>query len=176
MANPLNSRQADLTNYYIYIGTLGGLPAMLLLIAILWVCFTWVGRVVRSNFAISESKLMAWCLGAALFAHAATSISVAYFDQSKTFLWLNIAMISSMFTVFENAGKPSSRVKMLAMAAQHTSGNGDKQYQYYRALVDTGQATRAIGSLRKLGRDGAVFESYGGAQQLPTELAKDGSY
>lgn len=110
MANPLDSRQADLTNYYIYIGVLGGLPAMFLLIAILWRCFTWVGRGVRNTSVDPEWKFMIWCLGAALFAHAATCMSVAYFDQTKAFLWLNVGIISSMFSVLvANEGKPGSR-------------------------------------------------------------------
>jgi hypothetical protein len=98
MAVPLNSRQADLTNYYIYIGVLGGLPAMVLFITILWRSFAWVGRGVRSASAKPQEKFMIWCLGAALFSHAVTCISVAYFDQSKIFLWLNIGFISSMFS------------------------------------------------------------------------------
>lgn len=99
MPIPLNSRQADLTNYYIYIGTLGGLPALLIMVAIFWRCFKWVGRGVVTTSAMPQWQFMIWCLGAALFAHAATSISVAYFDQSKTFLWLNIGIISSMFSI-----------------------------------------------------------------------------
>ncbi len=106
MPNPLDSRQADLTNYYIYLGALGGLPATIFLIAILWRCFVWVGRGVRSTSTNSEQQLMIWCLGAALFAHAATCISVAYFDQSKAFLWLNVGIISSMYSVVVGGKEP----------------------------------------------------------------------
>ena len=44
-------------------------------------------------------RFMIWCLGAGLFAHACTSLSVAYFDQSMMFFWLNVAVISSMHSV-----------------------------------------------------------------------------
>lgn len=42
---------------------------------------------------------MIWCLGAGLFAHAVTSLSVSYTDQSMMFFWLNIGVISSMYSV-----------------------------------------------------------------------------
>lgn len=93
-------RSADITNYYIWIGTIGGLPAMLLLIAIIRYAFVWVGRSVGNMpGALQEHRFMIWCLGAALFAHAVTSLSVSYTDQSMMFLWLNIAAISSMYSV-----------------------------------------------------------------------------
>ena len=83
---------------------------MFLLIAILWRCFSWVGMGIRSTSAKVEWQFMIWCLGSALFAHAATSISVAYFDQSKTFFWINIGIISSMFSVIvTKEGNLSSR-------------------------------------------------------------------
>ena len=42
---------------------------------------------------------MIWCVGACLFAHAVTSVSVAYFDQSMLYFWLSIAVISSVFSI-----------------------------------------------------------------------------
>ena len=41
------SQHADFTNYYIWIGVIGGLPAMLLFIAIIWRAFICVGRSIR---------------------------------------------------------------------------------------------------------------------------------
>jgi hypothetical protein len=93
-------QHADITNYYLFIGVIGGLPAMLLLVAIIWRAFVWVGDSVRTaSGALQEYRFMIWCLGAGLFAHAGTSLSVAYFDQSMTFFWLNIGVISSMYSV-----------------------------------------------------------------------------
>jgi len=37
-------------------------------------------------------------MGSALFSHVVTGISVAYFDQSVFFYWLNVAVISSMYS------------------------------------------------------------------------------
>ncbi len=93
-------RSADITNYYLWIGTIGGLPAMLLLIAMMWRAFVWVGKSVAGMpGTMQEHRFMIWCLGAGLFSHAVTSLSVSYTDQSMMFFWLNIGVISSMYSV-----------------------------------------------------------------------------
>jgi hypothetical protein len=93
-------RHSDITNYYLWIGTIGGFPAMLLLIAIMWRAFAWVGSTVaNSQVAFQEHRFVIWCLGAGLLAHAVTSLSVSYTDQSLMFFWLNIGAISSMYSV-----------------------------------------------------------------------------
>ncbi len=100
MPYTLDNQQADITNYYLFIGIIGGLPAMLLLIAIMWRAFVWVGECVgQAPAAIQEYRFLIWCLGAGLFAHAGTSLSVAYFDQSMMFFWLNVGVISSMYSI-----------------------------------------------------------------------------
>lgn len=125
MPNPIDSRHADITNYYIFFGTIGGLPAMLLLIAIFWRCFIQVGKGVSSPAITSqEQRFMIWCLGAGLFAHAATSISVAYFDQSMTFIWLNVGVISSMYSVVA-MGAATERVP--GASAARTVGPGRRR-------------------------------------------------
>lgn len=93
-------QQTDITNYYIFVGVIGGLPAMVLLIAMMWRAFRSVGELLRASPDAPRShRFMIWCLGAGLFAHACTSLSVAYFDQSMMFFWLNVAVISSMHSV-----------------------------------------------------------------------------
>lgn len=95
-----SDKHSDITNYYLMMGIVAGLPAMFLLIAIIWLAFCWVGRAIRSMpREMSDDKFIIWCWGASLFAHATTSISVAYFDQSVFFFWMNIAVISSMFSI-----------------------------------------------------------------------------
>ena len=70
---------------------------MLLLIAGFVVAFRYVGVLLRlreeSPFA---DQFLVWSLGAMLFAHTATCISVSYFDQSITFLYLTLAAIGSL--------------------------------------------------------------------------------
>lgn len=88
---------ADITNHYLQMGVIGGLPLTLLFIAVLTIGFSFVGRRLRQSADLSpESRFFLWTLGASLFAHAATCISVSYFDQSFVFLYLNLAAIGSI--------------------------------------------------------------------------------
>ncbi len=93
-------QHTDITNYYIGFGVFAGLPSMLAVIAILLIAFSWVGRILSSWGDINPQRnFMIFCFGASLFSHAATSISVAYFDQSMLFFWLTVAVISSTYSI-----------------------------------------------------------------------------
>jgi hypothetical protein len=59
--------------------------------------FAFVGWSVRQMpEKSSQSLFMIWALGASLFAHATTFISVSYFDQSFVLLYLTLAAIGSV--------------------------------------------------------------------------------
>lgn len=92
-------KHSDITNYYLWIGTIGGLPAMLLVIAMIWRAFAWIGSTVSSSTFKADERFMIWCLGAGLLAHTVTGLSVSYTDQSMMFFWLNIGAISSIYSV-----------------------------------------------------------------------------
>lgn len=86
----------DITNHYIAMGIMGGLPLLLLFIAVLAQGFSLVGRTVQSADKYSvESRFMMWAVGAALFSHTVSALSVSYFDQSFLFLYLTVAMTSA---------------------------------------------------------------------------------
>ncbi|MEO5917534.1 MAG: hypothetical protein ABIS50_25115 [Luteolibacter sp.] len=94
-----NGNHIDITNYYITFAILGGLPSMLLVIWILTKAFSWIGKILQYDDILEvDDQFMVWCMGAGMMAHAATSISVAYFDQSMIFFWLNVAVISSFYS------------------------------------------------------------------------------
>ena len=96
----MDPQHTDITNYFIGIGILGGLPAMLLILAMMGVAFKWVGRILTIWTAKgSEESFMIWCFGSCLFSHVATGISVAYFDQSIVYFWLVVAVISSIHSI-----------------------------------------------------------------------------
>lgn len=89
----------DITNHYLQMGVVGGLPLMLLFIAILTKGFSFIGQTLRQPPDLSsQSPFMVWALGASLFAHATTFIAVSYFDQSFVFLYLTLAAIGSMWS------------------------------------------------------------------------------
>jgi hypothetical protein len=92
-----SEKHADITNHYLRMGVDGGLPLMLLFIALLGAAFSFVGTTIARNpEAPLPSRLLAWSLGASLFAHAASFISVSYFDQTFVFLYLTLAAIGSV--------------------------------------------------------------------------------
>jgi hypothetical protein len=91
--------QTDITNHYLRMGVLGGLPLMLLFIAIMVTGFSFVGQTLWQAADLSpKSRFMVWALGASLFAHAATFMSVSYVDQSFVFFYLTLAAIGSVWS------------------------------------------------------------------------------
>ncbi len=85
----------DITNHYLGLGVDGGLLLLALFVAMICVGFSMVGGAVRHSEGSSEGwDRFYWALGASLFAHAATMISVSYFDQSFAFIYLTLAAIS----------------------------------------------------------------------------------
>jgi len=92
----------DITNYYLKMGVIGGLPLMFIFIALLWRAFRFVGQTVQHGDSLSsEDRFIIWTLGASLFSIAATSLSVSFFDQSFLFLYLVLAAIGSMRNIWK---------------------------------------------------------------------------
>ena len=112
MATGIDDEHADIANQYLFMGVSGGLVLMLLFMAILVTAFRYVGAAVRAPGSGGE-QFLAWALGASLFAHATTFISVAYFDQSFVSLYLTLAMIVA-------AGSPAA----LKARAEQPAGAG----------------------------------------------------
>jgi hypothetical protein len=53
-----------------------------------------------------EDQFFVWSLGASLLAHAATAISIAYFDQSVVFIYLTLALTTSLSIVAGASHEP----------------------------------------------------------------------
>lgn len=88
----------DITNHFIAQGVSGGLLQMSLYILFFITAFRYVGKLSRSNHFENHEKFMLWAMGSSLFAHAASQISVSYFDQSILFVYLTLGIISSLYT------------------------------------------------------------------------------
>jgi hypothetical protein len=98
----VNTDHTDMTNYYIQMGVWGGLPLMLLFMAVLVAGFAAVGHALRrSDLALGGQQFMVWALGCVLFGHATTFISISYFDQSVVFLCLALACVGCLRVVQE---------------------------------------------------------------------------
>jgi hypothetical protein len=91
---PSNPNMSDITNQYLVEGVHGGLLTMLLFIWILVTGFRTIGQGLRSVEEGSHTQKVIWALGAALFAHAVTFMSVSYFDQIIVAWYLLLSMIS----------------------------------------------------------------------------------
>ncbi len=96
---------ADITNHYIGQGVKGGLPLMMLFIVMIGFGFRYVRVIVdrTSSPCVAGSGFLVWAVGASLFAHAASLISVAYFDQCVFFLYANLAIATSLRAHIDSA-------------------------------------------------------------------------
>src|SRR6185437_16494789 len=84
---------------YLDIGVHGGLPLIFLFIAILAKGFSLVGQCLQQGAKVPpELRFLIWSVGASLFVHAVTCMSVSYFDQSVLFLYLTLAVIGSIWS------------------------------------------------------------------------------
>lgn len=92
-----SENHTDITNYYIKMGVIGGIPLMASLIVAMSGGFVNVGRFLRAfpNNSSGDAFLV-WSVGAALFAHATTCVSVSYFDQSSMFLYFTLGVLGTL--------------------------------------------------------------------------------
>ena len=91
-----SENHVDFTNHYLQMGVWGGMPLMLLFIAMMVKGFSLVGQGIAKAAAMPPaSRFMIWALGASLFSHATASFTISYFDQSFLFVYLTFAAISA---------------------------------------------------------------------------------
>jgi hypothetical protein len=91
-----SKNHVDITNHYVKMGVIGGLPLLLAFVGVLICAFNSLGKVLRAgNGTCFEQQFMTWTLGAILLGHAATFLSISYFDQSMVFFLMLLACIGS---------------------------------------------------------------------------------
>jgi hypothetical protein len=91
-----NTRHADITNHFLAMGVMGGLPLMLLFMAVVAFAFRDIGRFLQlSATAPSADQTFIWTSGALLFAMVFNFLSISLFDHSVIFFYLLLASISS---------------------------------------------------------------------------------
>lgn len=91
--------KADLTNYYLHLGVIGGLPLLFCLIALQWNSFKRIGsRIVEMRVLGDNREFSLWCVGAALFAHSVTFLSISYFDQMYVFFWIIVGSLPAILS------------------------------------------------------------------------------
>ena len=89
----------DVTNQYVLQGVRGGFVTMMLFLTLTVFAYYGLTRVVRQYPDRSRPQRVAWCIGAAVFAHMVMFLAVSYFGQI-TFLWtLMLALCGSLTPV-----------------------------------------------------------------------------
>lgn len=89
----------DITNQYIAYGVAGGLLCMGLVIVLMVLAFRTSWRISGDDFRPLVDRFFIWGIGASLFAHATSAISVGYFGQALFFFWFPIAVLSSFYSM-----------------------------------------------------------------------------
>lgn len=92
-----NTIHTDITNHFLGMGVLGGLPLMILWIMVISAAFNSVGKALRVNEdAPLENKMLIWTLGAIMFGHVWNYFSISYFDQSIVYFYMVLASIGAV--------------------------------------------------------------------------------
>jgi hypothetical protein len=86
----------DVTNQYVIEGVRGGLLLMMLFGATVYLAFVYVGRAWRSVEASTPKRMMCWCIGVSIFAHAAAFLGVSYFGQIIMLWYLTLAAAGAL--------------------------------------------------------------------------------
>jgi hypothetical protein len=104
-----NPDMMDITNQFVVEGVKGGLLKLILFVAIIVGCFKIVGRRVREEEGNLFRGLLFWSMGASLFAHCLSFMSVPYFDQMIiVWYWLLAAISSVALIPSQEESKPES--------------------------------------------------------------------
>ncbi len=95
-----NPNHTDITNHYLQMGVWGGMPLMLMFMAVMWAAFVAVGKALEdTEDRPVELQFLIWTLGAMLFGHATNFVSACYFDQTVVFIYILLANIGSLQAV-----------------------------------------------------------------------------
>jgi len=86
----------DITNHYVMEGVKGGLLKLVLFVAVIVGCFKTIGRRIRVAAARAPARFFVWAMGASLFGHCLSFMSILYFDQSIVIWYWLLAVISSL--------------------------------------------------------------------------------
>ena len=92
-----SENHADITNHYLAQGVRGGFLLMLIFMMSMWYGFKNIGDTLREDpLAPKDYQFFVWTVGASLFAHAMSCVSIAYFDQSFVFLYFTLAATAAL--------------------------------------------------------------------------------
>lgn len=86
-----SQNHTDITNYYLQLGVIGGLPLMICFILIIYKSLGLIERGIESFRLSGEHyEFGLWCLWSSIMAQCVAMISIAYFDQTYAYFFLLI--------------------------------------------------------------------------------------
>jgi hypothetical protein len=88
----------DLANQFVAEGETGGLGTLICFIAIITICFKWIGRARKLVEGDRNHEWVLWLLGAALFSNVVCFFGISYFDQTR-FYWFTLLAIIPVATL-----------------------------------------------------------------------------
>ncbi|MBK1876628.1 hypothetical protein [Pelagicoccus mobilis] len=93
---PSIPNHCDLTNYYIHLGVIAGMPAALILAFINYKAITQLASI-GINYK-DKTSYISWILTATVTTHAITFLTISYYDQIYVFFYISIAMVPAILT------------------------------------------------------------------------------
>lgn len=99
-----NPNMIDITNQFVSEAVMGGTAKLFLFILMLVLCFSIIGKSLKAC-KDKHTKILIWSLGATLFAHIASFLSVAYFDQITTFWFMLLAIVGTLGNIINEPEK-----------------------------------------------------------------------
>lgn len=103
----------DITNQFVWEGVMGGLAELALFIAIIVVCFRTVGKAIPRLPTTQRyaHRRLVWALGATVFVHTTSFMSISYFDQNVINWYLLLALIATTAAIHKTVPVATSTVQ-----------------------------------------------------------------
>ncbi len=101
-------KHSDITNRYIWMGVIGGLPLMISFISLFIITFKCISRALSElDEGELKSKFLLWTAGSVVFAHCVSMLAVGYHDQSAGLFYTQIGATISLTNYLTNENKGS---------------------------------------------------------------------
>ena len=101
---PSIPEHCDLTNYYIHLGVIGGLPLLICLCFIIYRTF----RALNILFNRGIDIFPVWCYTSLFITHSVAFLTISYFDQTFVLFYAPLGMISAIVEISDNSSHESA--------------------------------------------------------------------